>query len=122
MQPLFDREVQAQQLHEVETTSAISLALTSFMDVDELLTLVMDKSKEVMQAEASSLLRLDQEAGLLRFHVTRGTAEARLHSATVALGHGIAGWVAQLASTLVRSSLVTLAPRPIWTTPSWAIM
>ncbi len=52
-------EVQAQQLCEVEATSAISLALTSLMDVDELLTLVMDKSKEVMRTKASSLLMLD---------------------------------------------------------------
>jgi class 3 adenylate cyclase/DNA-binding response OmpR family regulator len=94
-------EVQAQQLREVEATSAISLALTSLMDVDELLTLIMDKSKEVMRAEASSLLMLDQEAGLLRFHVARGTAGAALRSATVALGHGIAGWVAQTGEPLL---------------------
>jgi response regulator RpfG family c-di-GMP phosphodiesterase len=67
-------EVQAQQLREMEATSAIALALTSLMEVDELLTLIMDKSKEVMRAEASSLLMLDQDAGLLRFHVARGTA------------------------------------------------
>jgi len=52
-------EVQAQQLREMEATSAISLGLTSLMDVDELLTLIMDNSKEVMRAEASSLLMLD---------------------------------------------------------------
>ena len=94
-------EVQEQQLRAMEATSAISLALTSLMDVDELLTLVMDKSKEVMRAEASSLLMLDQEASLLRFHVARGTAGAALRSATVALGHGIAGWVAQTGAPLL---------------------
>ena len=94
-------EVQAQQLREMEATSAISLALNSLMDVHELLTLIMDKSKEVMRAEASSLLILDQEAGLLRFHVARGTAEEALRSATVALGHGIAGWVAQTGEPLL---------------------
>jgi class 3 adenylate cyclase/DNA-binding response OmpR family regulator len=94
-------QVQEQQLREMEATSAISLALTSLMDVDELLTLVMDKSKEVMRAEASSLLMLDQEAGLLRFHVARGTAGEALRSATVARGHGIAGWVAQTGAPLL---------------------
>jgi adenylate cyclase len=64
-------------------------------------TLIMDKSKEVMRAEASSLFMLDQEAGLLRFHVARGTAGATLRSATVALGHGIAGWVAQTGEPLL---------------------
>jgi class 3 adenylate cyclase/DNA-binding response OmpR family regulator len=94
-------EVQAQQLREMEASSAISVALTSLMDVNELLTLIMDKSKEVMRAEASSLLMLDQDAGLLRFHVARGTAGAALRSATVALGHGIAGWVAQTGEPLL---------------------
>ena len=94
-------EVQAQQLREMEATLAISLALTSLMGVDELLTLIMDKSKEVMRAEASSLLMLDQAAGLLRFHVARGTAGAALRSATMALGHGIAGWVAQTGEPLL---------------------
>jgi len=94
-------EVQAQQLCEMEATLAISLALTSLMGVDELLTLIMDKSKEVMRAEASSLLMLDQAAGLLRFHVARGTAGAALRSATMALGHGIAGWVAQTGEPLL---------------------
>ncbi|HEY5868143.1 MAG TPA: adenylate/guanylate cyclase domain-containing protein, partial [Candidatus Tectomicrobia bacterium] len=94
-------EVQEQQLRAMEATSAISLALTSLMDVDELLTLVMDKSKEVMRAEASSLLMLDQAASLLRFHVARGTAGEALRSATVTLGHGIAGWVAQTGAPLL---------------------
>ena len=83
--------IQEQQLREMEAMSVVSLAMSSLLDPHELLTLVMDKSKEVMRAEASSLLMLDQEAGLLRFHVARGTAGEALRSATVALGHGIAG-------------------------------
>ena len=69
-------EVQAQQLRAMEATSAMSLALTSLMDVDALVTLIMDKSEEVMRAEGSSLLMLDQEAGLLRFHVARAPRPA----------------------------------------------
>lgn len=84
-----------QQLREMEAMSAVSQAMSSLLDPHELLTLVMDKSKEVMRAEASSLLLLDKEAGVLRFHVARGTAGEALRSATVQLGHGIAGWVAQ---------------------------
>jgi class 3 adenylate cyclase len=88
-------QIQERQLREMEATSAVSIAMSSLMDVHELLTLIMDKSKEVMQAEASSLLMLDKESGVLRFHVARGSASEALRSATVALGQGIAGSVAQ---------------------------
>ncbi|MBM3226073.1 MAG: response regulator [Candidatus Tectomicrobia bacterium] len=88
-------EIRAQHVREMEAASAIARAMNSLMDVHELLTFVMDKSKEVMHAEASSLLMLDKEADVLRFHVARGTAGAALRSATVQLGHGIVGWVAQ---------------------------
>jgi adenylate cyclase len=90
-----------QQLREMTAMSDVALALTSTMDVHTLLGMIMEKSKEVMQAEASSLLMLDQEAGLLRFHVALGTAGTALQSATVPLGHGFAGWVAHTGEPLL---------------------
>ena len=84
-----------QRLREMGAMSDVSLAINSVMDVDMLLEMIMDKSKDVMNAEASSLLMLDKDTGKLTFHVARGTAEVALQSAVVDLGHGIAGWVAQ---------------------------
>src|SRR4029453_17179684 len=90
-----------QQLREMTAMSDVALALGSTMDVETLLGMIMEKSKEVMQAEASSLLMLDQDASLLRFQVALGTAGVALQSTTMALGPGIAGWVAQTGEPLL---------------------
>jgi class 3 adenylate cyclase/DNA-binding response OmpR family regulator len=98
-----DAQLLEQQLLEVTAISDVSLALSSTMDVNILLRMILDKSKEVMHAEASSLLMLDKESGVLRFQVARGTAGMALQSATVELGHGIAGWVAKAGEPLLIS-------------------
>jgi|GEM_PF-392807 len=89
------------RLREMEAMRDVSIAISSVMDVNLVLTLIMDKSKEVMNAEASSLLMLDKNLGKLRFHVARGTAGAALQSVTVDLGQGIAGWVAKTGEPLL---------------------
>jgi adenylate cyclase len=89
------------RLCEMQAMSEVSLALSAVMDVDLLLGRIMDTSKEVMQAEASSLLLLDTQINKLRFHVARGTASGSLQSVTVDLGQGIAGWVAQSGESLL---------------------
>ncbi len=89
------------RLREMEAMSAVSLAITSVMDVDAVLEMIMDKSKEVVGAEAGSLLLLDKNSGNLRFHVAQGEAGAALKAATVELGQGIAGWVAQTGEPLL---------------------
>jgi CheY-like chemotaxis protein len=96
-----DAQLLERRLHEMEAMAAVSLALSSVMDVDRLLELIMDTSKDVMHAEASSLLLLEPEIQALRFQVARGTAGAALQSVTVALGQGIAGVVAQTGESLL---------------------
>jgi nitrogen fixation/metabolism regulation signal transduction histidine kinase len=54
------------QLCEMQALSDVALALSSTMDVDRLLEMIMDTSKAVMQAEASSLLILDAATDTLR--------------------------------------------------------
>lgn len=79
----------------------ISTAIISSLDVDDVLDRIMELSQDVMTAEASSLLLLDPEIGKLRFHVARGKAGESLKSATVELGQGIAGLVAQTGEPLL---------------------
>lgn len=89
------------RLREMEAMSEVSLALSAVMDTDRLLEMIMETSKNVMQAEASSLLLLDQAEGILKFHVAHGTAGVALQSARIELGRGIAGWVAQTGEPLL---------------------
>jgi class 3 adenylate cyclase len=96
-----DAQLLARRLRAMEALSAVALALSATMDVDRVLELIMDTSKDVMQAEASSLLLFESATQTLRFQVARGTAEAALRAATVALGQGIAGVVAQTGVPLL---------------------
>lgn len=89
------------RVRELSALSDVSTAINSVMNVNLVLERILDLSKEVLTAEASSLLVLDPAAGKLRFHVARGTAENALRSATVDLGKGIAGWVAQTGEPLL---------------------
>src|SRR5262245_46267401 len=91
----------AQRLKELTALTEVSTAINSVMDVNLILERILDLSKEVMTAEASSLLVLDREIGKLRFHVTRGMVSEALTAMTVELGQGIAGWVAQTGEPLL---------------------
>ncbi|HET6382212.1 MAG TPA: adenylate/guanylate cyclase domain-containing protein, partial [Armatimonadota bacterium] len=89
------------RLRELGAMIDVSTAMISVLDLDVLLNQIMDLSKEVMNAEASSLLLLDPESGDLKFHVARGAAGEAIKSFTVEMGHGIAGWVAQTGQALL---------------------
>ena len=91
----------ARRVKELTALTEVSTAINSVMNVDVVLEGILDLSKEVMTAEASSLLVLDRDIGKLRFHVARGTAGTALKSVTVELGHGIAGWVASTGEPLL---------------------
>ena len=62
--------------------------------LDQLLGEMMTGSKALMHAEASSLLLTNASTNELDFYVATGKKSALLKQSTVAMGSGIAGWVA----------------------------
>ena len=82
------------QLVEKDALSRVALAMSSVMEVDRILNLIVDNSVAVTGAEASSLLLRDQATGQLRFHVAKGDVAAGFADVTVAPGKGIVGTVA----------------------------
>ena len=89
------------RIRELTALTEASMAINSVMNTDRLLEEILELSREVMTAEASSLLVLESETGKLQFVVARGTAGPALKSTTVDLGQGIAGWVAQTGEPLL---------------------
>src|SRR5262245_3054678 len=89
------------RVKELTALTDASMAINSVMNADRLLEEILELSRDVMTAEASSLLVLDRETSKLHFVVARGTAEQALKSTTVDLGQGIAGWVAQTGEPLL---------------------
>ena len=74
----------------------IDVALTSSLQLDRVLNLILEKATGLVGAEHGSLRLLDSETGelVLRAHLGEGwTPEVCAY--TFRLGHGITGWVAQ---------------------------
>lgn len=90
----------------------IGLVLGSTLDLDELLTVVIERVSEVLDAERSTLYLIDFGRQELWSKVAQGTdtEEIRLQ-----LGEGLAGWVAREGLPL-RSNAVYSDPRfrPVW--------
>jgi signal transduction histidine kinase len=74
----------------------IDMALTSSLQLDRVLNLILEKAVHLVGAEHGSLRLLNPETGelILKAYLGQGwTPEVRAY--TFAIGHGITGWVAQ---------------------------
>ncbi len=76
-------------------------ALTSTLDLERLLKVIMGQAKRVVDAEASSLMLLDESRKELFFDVTLGGKREKLKHIRLKLGQGIAGWVAKEGKSLM---------------------
>ncbi|MGB7061973.1 MAG: GAF domain-containing SpoIIE family protein phosphatase [Candidatus Zixiibacteriota bacterium] len=72
-----------------------SKLLNSTLDLDELLDLVLNLSARIMEAQASSLLLIDEKSGKLRLHVSPEEKAEGKRELELKMGEGIAGWVAE---------------------------
>ena len=96
-----DSDELTHKLAESDALRQVAAAISSVMEVQPLLEMIMEKSKEVMDAEASSLMLLDEETQELVFNVATGEKGAALREIRLPLGRGIAGWVAQNREALL---------------------
>ncbi|MEE8219061.1 MAG: GAF domain-containing protein, partial [bacterium] len=72
----------------------VGLLITSSLDLDEVLTRAMDLSRRVMEADACSLMLLDEDAGQLVFRVALSDVGDQIKERRLPVGQGVAGWVA----------------------------
>jgi sigma-B regulation protein RsbU (phosphoserine phosphatase) len=79
----------------------ITGALNSTLNVDELLEMIMRSASELLNAETSSLLLLDEESGDLVIHVATGEPGERVERRHVPPGKGIAGSVLESGEATV---------------------
>ncbi len=76
--------------------------ISSTLDLDELLGLVMEKAQEVMRAEASSIFLVNEEANALECEVALGSHGDKLRKVIrLAKGQGVAGWVWEQGKSLI---------------------
>lgn len=68
--------------------------INSKMDLNRLLTSIMEAAKTMMDAEASSLFLLDADSEELEISIPTGEASGRITGFRIPMNQGIAGWVA----------------------------
>ncbi len=86
---------------ELSTLVEIGKALTSTLDLQEILDRIMEKVSLLLQSQAWSLLLVDEGSGDLTFAIAVSPVGGRLKGMTLKKGEGIAGWVAQHGEPLL---------------------
>jgi sigma-B regulation protein RsbU (phosphoserine phosphatase) len=75
--------------------------INSTINLDELLDRIMVAARQVLDAEASSLMLIDDQTGDLIVSVPTGPSRKELREVRIPQGEGVAGWVAQKEEPLV---------------------
>lgn len=73
----------------------VSLEVNSTIRKQDLLVKIMETSSRIMNAEASSVILVDEEKGELFFDLALGEKGDEVREIRLKIGEGIAGWVAQ---------------------------
>ena len=79
----------------------VTTQLNSTLNLDELLQLIMQSAADLLHAETSSLMLVDEETHELTFEVATGEPGAEVVKYRVPPGQGIAGWVVENAQPLI---------------------
>jgi len=84
-----------------EVLQEINEMLGLSIDVDDLLSLIMDSVLRLMETDAGSILLLDKTGKRLIFKIAKGVKADEVKKFDVAVGEGIAGWVAEHNEPLI---------------------
>jgi len=107
MATISERELTTlrKRLDALENMSELSSLLSSAIELDKLMPLVIDRAKQDMDAEACSILFYNRETNKLEFEVAICAEDDACNvlkkTISLEMGQGIAGWVAEQQKTLV---------------------
>jgi sigma-B regulation protein RsbU (phosphoserine phosphatase) len=79
----------------------VTTMLNSTLNLSDLLQLIMTSAADLLRAETSSLMLVDEETGELTFEVATGESGQEVIKYRVPPGQGIAGYVVENAQPLV---------------------
>lgn len=90
-----------QNLREQEYLQEIARAFTSTLDLEQVLTLVMTKTNELLGVEAGSVALLSPEGDELVFHASVGGGADAVRGLRMPVEEGIVGWVVRNGVSLL---------------------
>ncbi|MEZ4272156.1 MAG: sensor domain-containing diguanylate cyclase [Myxococcota bacterium] len=79
----------------------VGKVLTSKLELNEVLSTVMEALSQLLRPKNWSLLLVDKEANDLYFGIVVGEARQSISTMRLAMGEGIAGWVAQSGKPVI---------------------
>ncbi len=86
---------------QLATLYEIGSALTSVLNLDRVLNLIVDSVTRLIGAEICSIMLLDPTKRYLRIRVAKGLPKSVIERTVVKVGEGISGWVAQHGQPLL---------------------
>jgi diguanylate cyclase (GGDEF)-like protein len=84
-----------QKVEELSIFHQVGKALTSTLDLQEVLTLIMGKISELLRTSMWSLLLIDEKKQDLHFQIAIGRNPSEIKDVRIRIGEGLVGWVAQ---------------------------
>jgi sigma-B regulation protein RsbU (phosphoserine phosphatase) len=84
-----------------------SKLLNSTLDLEELLDVILKLSSQIMEAQASSLLLIDENTGKLGLNISPQEKDEKRRGLELEMGQGVAGWVAQHGEPVVSNQVKT---------------
>jgi GAF domain-containing protein/FixJ family two-component response regulator len=90
---------------ELGLLNEVGQALSSMLDLEQALTLVMERINSILKVEAGSLLLVDEESGELVFQIALGQKSEQVKPLRLRIGQGIAGRVAETGQSLLIASV-----------------
>lgn len=86
---------------ELALLNDVGQSLSSSLDLEDTLTVAMERVNEMLKVEAGSLLLLDEEAGELVFQIALGQKAHQVKPLRLKVGEGIPGRVAETGQPLL---------------------
>jgi len=90
-----------QMKRELSFFGHVSKALTSTLELNKVLDIIMENVQKLVRSEAWSLLLYDEERNDLYVAITKGKQPEGLQGVRIKLEEGVAGWVAQKGRPLI---------------------
>lgn len=94
-------EILQKRVMQLETLFGLASLINSSLDPDEIRKRAIEVTTKVLNAEAASLLLLDNGTGELHFDVVTGEKADKVKQIRMKKGVGIAGWVAEHGKPLI---------------------
>jgi len=95
-------DILEQRVADLTSLIEVSAIISSTLDLDELVNLVLQKAQTVMNAEASSIMLLNEGTNLLECCFALGKVQEQVkNKMQLKVGQGIAGWVAEKGEPVI---------------------